>query len=219
MKKLILSSLMATLVLFAACSGSVTKEDMVAKVDSTAVSEVISGAVSAAISQEEAVNQEDEPPRKEEVITVSGTITYASIDPYPMGHLVFAPDDGSDTLDMYFEGTTVETEALPNRIGEQATITYRVEHAKQPTTIFLVKEKTFFGSDEKQDDWGMDEGILKADQNALGGDLPGYIELELDNGEVETFEDFFTDDIIAHNGKRVQVFYWSDWRLVLEKVK
>lgn len=214
--KAILFGLACCLLVLSACNSAVSENNTANQEDSSATSEANLAQADEVEAEAKAAADEAATP-KEQVITVSGQIKEAIIDPYPMGSLTFLTDAG-ETLSLYFEGTTVEMEQLPSRVGEKATITYRIKNDKAVMDV-LLGDETIMGDIDHRDDWKMLQGTLIAKEENQGGDLPGFFELKLADGSTETFEAFFTDAMITHSGKEVYLFYDERQTLVLENVQ
>lgn len=212
--KTTLLGLIAFLFLLSACNSTDTSDASENQSDST---EVANNAAPEPEADATETSSSDEGRQQEQTKTVKGTIQAATIDPYPMGSLTFVTEQG-ETLNLYFEGVSSEMEQLPNRVGEQATITYRVENQKAVMDV-LLGDETLMGDIDHSSDWKMVEGVLIAKEENMGGDLPGFFEIQLADGTTESFEAFLTDAMVSHSGKSVYVFYDARKTLVLENVQ
>lgn len=213
--KVILLSLLALLLLSTACNSKQGGDETADAQDST---KNLAGAGNEITPAEPEADPAPEATQSSDgSMVATGTIKDAVVDPFPMGNLVFVTEEG-ETLNIYYEATTVEMQEIENRIGQQATIKYRLKKDKAVMDV-LLGDETIMGDIDHSPDWKMLEGTLIAKEENRGGDLPGFFELKLKDGSTESFEAFLTDAMISYSGKDVFVFYDARESLVLENIR
>lgn len=141
--------------------------------------------------------------------TVQGTVSAVEDAGYPMGFVEIMPDGGKEAFYLNFdlEGGPFKMEELMGFLNKKVKATY-TERMEDLVGEIKLGDKSLNGEPEMQSHWTKLTGTLQATE-VTAGDLPGTISLKLDDGSTRTYSIYVTEEMVAANGKKVDLWYMT----------
>jgi hypothetical protein len=159
-------------------------------------------------------------PAAAKVVNIEGKLTEVEDAGYPMAFLSIVPTGQTSKVTINFNqeiAPAFKIEELSKMLNKNVAASYE-EKIEMVAVDIQVGGKTIVGTEgAPMPDWQKMSGTLTATE-ATKGDMPGTFSLKTADGKSMSFEYFVTPEMVAQNGKTVDVFAMQMPRMSLKSI-
>jgi hypothetical protein len=154
------------------------------------------------------------------IVNIEGQLTEVEDGGYPMATLSIVPTGQPSQVTINFNqeiAPAFKIEDLNKMLNKNVVASYE-EKTEMVAVDIQVGGKTIVGTEgAPMPDWQKMSGTLTATE-ATKGDMPGTFSLKTADGKNMSFEYFITPEMVAQNGKTVDVFAMQMPRMSLKSI-
>lgn len=159
-------------------------------------------------------------PAAAKIVNIEGQLTEVEDAGYPMAFLSIVPTGQPSKVTINFNqeiAPAFKIEDVSKMLNKNVVASYE-EKIEMVAIDIQVGGKTIVGTEgAPMPDWQKMSGTLTATE-ATKGDMPGTFSLKTADGKNMTFEYFITPEMVAQNGKTVDVFAMQMPRMSLKSI-